>query len=117
MLTVFEDPDRIFRSLEAGATGYLLKKTPPGKLLEAIRDVHQGGSPMSNQIARRVIQAFQKPAPQANRAAVLTGREQEILQHLAQGLLYKEIAHALTFVSRSRACSWPLTGGWHARRR
>jgi DNA-binding NarL/FixJ family response regulator len=60
MLTVFEDADAIFRSLAAGATGYLLKQTPPAKLLEAIQDVHRGGSPMSGEIARKVVQSFQK---------------------------------------------------------
>jgi DNA-binding NarL/FixJ family response regulator len=95
MLTVFEDPERIFKSLEAGATGYLLKKTPPTKLLQAIQDVHQGGSPMSNQIARRVIQAFQKPVIQSEAGALLSAREQQVLDQLAQGLLYKEIAATL----------------------
>jgi DNA-binding NarL/FixJ family response regulator len=60
MLTVFEDHDRIFQSLSAGASGYLLKHTPPAKLLEAIVELHQGGSPMSTQIARRVVEAFRK---------------------------------------------------------
>jgi len=92
MLTVLEDHDRIFQSLAAGASGYLLKKTPPDKLLDAIRDVHAGGSPMSNQIARRVVQAFQKPLRTEAPLSNLSTREHEILDHLAQGLLYKEIA-------------------------
>jgi DNA-binding NarL/FixJ family response regulator len=95
MLTVFEDSDEIFRSLEAGATGYLLKKTPPAKLLEAILDLTGGGSPMSSEIARKVVQAFhpsQKPKfPDTN----LTAREEEVLTYLAKGYLYKEIADAL----------------------
>ena len=95
MLTVLEDHDRIFQSLAAGASGYLLKKTPPDKLLDALRDLHAGGSPMSNQIARRVVEAFQKPARVPEPAANLTEREFEILNHLAQGKLYKEIAETL----------------------
>ena len=95
MLTVLEDHDRIFQSLAAGASGYLLKKTPPVKLLDAIRDLHAGGSPMSNQIARRVVQAFHMPAPVAKPSENLSTREHEILGHLAQGLLYKEIADRL----------------------
>jgi DNA-binding NarL/FixJ family response regulator len=95
MLTVFEDHDRIFRSLSAGASGYLLKQTPPAKLLEAILELRQGGSPMSTQIARRVVEAFQKPAPSENRTAVLSPREKEIIALLAKGYLYKEIASQL----------------------
>jgi DNA-binding NarL/FixJ family response regulator len=63
MLTVFEDHDRIFQSLAAGASGYLLKQTPPGKLLDAIAELHRGGAPMSTQIARRVVDVFQQAAP------------------------------------------------------
>ncbi|HOW26431.1 MAG TPA: response regulator transcription factor [Bacteroidales bacterium] len=94
MLTVFEDSDAIFRSLSAGASGYLVKGTPPAKLLEAIQDVYQGGSPMSREIARKVIQSFQsqvQPVPENN----LTTREEEILACLIKGLLYKEIASNL----------------------
>lgn len=97
MLTVFEDPDRIFRSLAAGATGYLLKQTPPEQVLQAIRDIHHGGAPMSASIARRVVDAFREP-PQASPptpAVTLTPREQEILGLLARGYLYKEIADRL----------------------
>jgi DNA-binding NarL/FixJ family response regulator len=95
MLTVFDDHDKIFQSLAAGATGYLLKNTTPAKLIEAIQDLHQGGSPMSGQIARRVVKAFQAPQAKAAAEAALTKREQEILTHLSHGLLYKEIANAL----------------------
>ena len=63
MLTVFEDHDRIFQSLAAGASGYLLKQTPPAKLLESIAELHRGGSPMSTQIARRLVEVFQQPDP------------------------------------------------------
>jgi DNA-binding NarL/FixJ family response regulator len=92
MLTIFEDADAIFQSLSAGASGYLLKQTPPAKLLEAIQDVYQGGSPMSREIARKVIQSFQHI--EANRVSenALTKREEEILNCLVKGLLYKEIA-------------------------
>ena len=95
MLTVVEDHDRIFRSLAAGASGYLLKKTSPAKLLEAIREVHEGGSPMSSQIARRVVEEFQKPVAAEDPTQKLGKREMEVLQFLAQGLLYKEIAERL----------------------
>lgn len=95
MLTVFDNTDEIYKSLAAGATGYLLKKTPPAKLLEAISELVNGGSPMSGEIARKVVQTFMKPAlnhfPEAN----LTSREVEILSYLAKGYLYKEIAAAL----------------------
>jgi DNA-binding NarL/FixJ family response regulator len=95
MLTVLEDHERIFQSLAAGATGYIVKTTPPAKLLEAIQDLHQGGAPMSSQIARQVVSAFQKPAPSAPATANLSKREDEVLQLLAQGFLYKEIADKL----------------------
>jgi DNA-binding NarL/FixJ family response regulator len=95
MLTVFEDHDRIFQSLAAGATGYLVKKTPPAKLLEAIQELHDGGAPMSGQIARQVVAVFQHPNPTVDARAVLSEREQEIVHRLAQGLIYKEIADQL----------------------
>jgi DNA-binding NarL/FixJ family response regulator len=95
MLTIFEDADVIFQSLSAGASGYLLKQTPPAKLLEAIEDVYYGGSPMSREIARKVIQSFQHPAVTASSENNLTNREEEILTHLVRGLLYKEIAGKL----------------------
>jgi DNA-binding NarL/FixJ family response regulator len=95
MLTVFEDPERIFQSLAAGATGYLIKKTPPNRLLAAISDLHQGGSPVSNQIARRVLQAFRKNESGETSASMLSEREREILDCLGHGLLYKEIGTKL----------------------
>ena len=95
MLTVFENNEEIFRSLEAGATGYLLKKTPPARLLEAITDLHRGGSPMSSEIARKVVQAFNRTPGSRFPEADLTAREQEILSLLARGFLYKEIADKL----------------------
>jgi DNA-binding NarL/FixJ family response regulator len=98
MLTVFEDADAIFRSLSAGACGYLLKHTPPAKLLEAIQDVYRGGSPMSGEIARKVVQSFQQPEVKPDVSINLTKREEEILGFLARGFFYKEIAGTL-FIS------------------
>lgn len=98
MLTVFEDADAIFHSLSAGASGYLLKQTPPAKLLEAIQDVFRGGSPMSGEIARKVVQSFQHPLPDYAAANGLTKREEEILTCLMKGYFYKEIA-GLLFIS------------------
>ncbi len=98
MLTVFEDADAIFKSLSAGATGYLLKQTPPVKLLEAIQDVYKGGSPMSGEIARKVVQSFQHPVPASGTSNGLTKREEEILDYLMKGYFYKEIA-AVLFIS------------------
>lgn len=95
MLTVFEDAERIFQSLAAGAVGYIVKKTPAAKLLEAIVDAHQGGAPMSSQIARQVVEAFKKPAPNTEANANLAPRELQVLELLAQGHLYKEIADRL----------------------
>lgn len=98
MLTVYEDDDKIFMALEAGASGYILKKTSPGELLEAIRDLYDGGSPMSSQIARRVVAFFQKQAKPNPALEALTTREKEILDQLSKGYLYKEIASNL-FIS------------------
>ena len=95
MLTVFEDHDRIFQSLAAGASGYLLKQTPPPKLLEAIRELHRGGAPMSTQIARRVVEVFQQPSSSGEAMAGLSPREKEIIALLAKGYHYKEIAGQL----------------------
>lgn len=95
MFTVLEDHDRIFQSLKAGATGYLLKKTPPAKILEAIQDLHAGGAPMSGPIARQVVAAFQEPPANPTPHALLTHREDQIVRLLARGFLYKEIATQL----------------------
>jgi DNA-binding NarL/FixJ family response regulator len=95
MLTVYEDSDHIFQALQAGATGYLLKRTPRAELVAALRNVEAGGSPMTTNIARKVVKAFhQMTAPQPP-VAELSARENEVLQLLAQGFLYKEIAEAL----------------------
>ncbi len=91
MSTVYEDDENIFESLKSGATGYLLKKTSPDKILEAIKEVYNGGSPISAQIARKVIASFQKKDP-IDASADLTPKEKEILKALAKGLRYKEIA-------------------------
>ena len=95
MLTVYEDTDLIFNALAAGATGYLLKRTPTAEILAAIRDVHNGGSPMTSHIARKVVQSFRRNEAPARDDAALSPREQEVLSHLASGYLYKEIAAAL----------------------
>jgi DNA-binding NarL/FixJ family response regulator len=94
MSTVYEDDENIYESLKAGATGYLLKKTVPSRILEAITEVYEGGSPMSTQIARRVIASFQKE-DDIDTSELLTLREKEILKNLAEGLRYKEIAAKL----------------------
>jgi DNA-binding NarL/FixJ family response regulator len=92
MLTVYEDTQRIFRSLEAGATGYLLKRTSAKEILAAIAAVHRGESPMSGSIARKVVDSFQRHPFMESGDAKLGTREQEILDMLSKGFLYKEIA-------------------------
>jgi len=100
MCTVYEDDEKIFNALTAGANGYILKKTAPQKLLEAIKELYEGGAPMSSQIARKVVRALQNgqiaEATESNSTKKtlrnLSSRENEILQLLANGLLYKEIA-------------------------
>jgi DNA-binding NarL/FixJ family response regulator len=92
MLTVYEDSDSLFNSLKAGASGYLLKRTASQNLLEAIRDVHAGGSPMSPQLARRVVMFFNQPARDDSEMARLTAGEREFLDQLSKGYAYKEIA-------------------------
>lgn len=96
MLTSYDDSDAIFNSLSAGACGYLLKPIRTSELLEAVRDVHSGGAPMTGAIARKVVQAFARPtspAPPSNED--LSPREREILAFLSDGFLYKEIADRL----------------------
>ncbi|MDB4419079.1 response regulator transcription factor [Akkermansiaceae bacterium] len=97
MITVYEDSNRIFKALEAGATGYLLKQTPREQLLESLREVYDGGSPMSSGIARKVVQCFRKspPASKENELSQLSKREEEVLNLLAQGYLCKEISDTL----------------------
>lgn len=96
MLTVYEDSDSIFRALRAGASGYLLKRSEPEQLLEAIRDVLHGGSPMTSQIARKVVQAFRASSELAHLSTRLTDREAEVLDYLAGGYANKEIADKLS---------------------
>ena len=92
MLTVYEDSESLFNSLKAGASGYLLKRTASERLLDAIRDVHAGGSPMTPQLARRVVTFFNQPAKPDSTMAQLTPGEREFLDQLAKGYAYKEIA-------------------------
>ena len=91
MLTVYEDIDLIFKALRAGACGYLLKRCSHQEILEAIREILQGGAPMTSAIARKLVAAFQEPAPATDAASALTGRERDILNRLSQGLSNKEI--------------------------
>ena len=112
MCTVYEEDEKIFEALKAGANGYILKKTAPGKLLDALRELYEGGAPMSSQIARKVVNAFQVRTPAddttsdtgtttapAKTISILSNRENEILELLARGMLYKEIAARL-FISQ-----------------
>lgn len=98
MCTVYEDNENVFDSLCAGATGYLLKNSPPGMITDAIIDLYHGGSPMSSVIARKVINAFQPVPEQGTEMEKLTKREREMLDLLAKGYRYKEIADQL-FIS------------------
>lgn len=95
MLTVIEDPARVFAALSAGASGYLLKQTPPDDLVAAVIDLHQGGAPMSAPMARLVIQSFHQPPPRKMPESELAPREHEVLERLAQGWTYKEISDRL----------------------
>ncbi len=95
MLTVYEKPEAVFQALRAGASGYLVKRTAPKNLLAAIQDVLTGGSPMSSHIARRVVQYFNQLGPSADVTTNLSPREREILEMLANGDFYKEIAEKL----------------------
>ncbi len=95
MLTIEDDSQRVFRSLEAGATGYLVKSVPPTELLEAIREVQRGGSPMSSQIARLLVQYFRQPKSAQSVDDTLTQRETEILSLISKGYRSKEVAAEL----------------------
>ena len=95
MLTVYEDTESVFNALAAGASGYLLKQATLEELLEAIQQVRAGGSPMSSHIARKVVQSFRRPTPDEGDSAALSEREQQVLELLAKGYLYKEIADSL----------------------
>ena len=96
MLTVYEDTTSIFSALKAGACGYLLKRSSPAEILEALTAVQTGGAPMTSEIARKIVMTFQTPAPLAGDAATLSAREQEILKLLSKGMVSKEIADELS---------------------
>jgi DNA-binding NarL/FixJ family response regulator len=96
MLTVFDNTDAIFNSLAAGASGYLLKPISAAQLLSAVSDVYAGGAPMTSDIARKVVQTFKRPSPASGETENLTAREQEVIDFLAKGYLYKEIAEQLS---------------------
>src|SRR6478735_3303992 len=100
MCTVYEEDEKIFEALEAGASGYILKKTAPGKLLEAIKELYEGGAPMSSQIARKVVAAFQSKSL-SSPLDVLSRREKEILELIAKGMLYKEISQQLNIAQET----------------
>ncbi len=97
MFTVYENNDQVFEALKAGASGYLLKKTHPLQIIEAIKELQEGGSPMSSAIARKLVNVFvdQHTAKPSAEASVLSPREKEVLNLVAKGLLYKEIADEL----------------------
>jgi DNA-binding NarL/FixJ family response regulator len=99
MLTVYEDTDVIFNALKAGASGYLLKRSDPAKVLEALAELHRGGAPMTGEIARKVIESFHRAQATEHPADKLTAREEEILDHLARGYVTKEIADKLAISS------------------
>jgi len=108
MVTVYEDTERIFKALRAGACGYLLKCCTPEELVAAIREVRQGGAPMSREIARKVIASFQEPVAAAAEVEELSPREREILELLAGGHPNKEIAGRLSLTEST--VRWHL---WH----
>src|SRR6478609_9088077 len=96
MLTAYEDSEKIFKALLAGASGYLLKRTPQEEILQAIEDVHRGNSPMTGHIARKVVQYFNQRGVTENEIEKLSNREREVLDRLAEGIAYKEIADNLS---------------------
>lgn len=95
MLTVYENNEQVFEALKAGANGYLLKSASPSEIIASVKELHDGGSPMSTTIARKLVALFQEEHMQRDEAAVLTPREREVLQSLAKGMLYKEIGDQL----------------------
>ncbi|HSU52944.1 MAG TPA: response regulator transcription factor [Candidatus Dormibacteraeota bacterium] len=106
MITVYDDTERVFNALRAGASGYILKRSSPEQILQAIREVHAGGVPMSSEIARKVLGAFREP-PSPTEAQSLSRREQEVLEFLAHGCSNKEIAEKLSISTETVA--------WHLR--
>jgi len=101
MITVYRENDKIFEALRAGASGYLLKRATPEVILDAILDVHQGGSPMSSEVARKVVEAFQEPAVKNEEQSDLSSREREVLELLSKGLPDKFIADKLAISRRT----------------
>ena len=95
MLTVFEDSEKIFKALASGANGYLLKRSPPAKLLEAILEVFEGGSPMSAPIARKVVRSFHGVSPVKEPVGLLSPREKEVLDLLAKGYSYEQVSEQM----------------------
>ena len=98
MFTIYENSEQVYEALAAGASGYLLKKTPPEKILEALKELYEGGAPMSTHIARKVVSFFQKENKAAGEMTQLSNREKEVLALLSKGFLYKEISDQL-FIS------------------
>jgi len=96
MLTVYEETERIFNSLQAGACGYLLKRTAMEELFEAVRQVMDGGTPLTDHIARKIVHYFNQQGERASTLESLSPRELQVLEALARGLSYKEVAHSLT---------------------
>ncbi len=103
MCTIYEEDEKIFEALSAGASGYITKKTAPGQMIEAIKELHHGGAPMSRQIARKVVSAFSVKPSSASEETLerLSRREAEILEMLSKGLVYKEIADELSISSET----------------
>jgi DNA-binding NarL/FixJ family response regulator len=101
MVTIYEDSERIFRALKAGASGYLVKSSPPEQLLEAIRDAYKGGAPMSSHIARKVVQHFHLLGPSPTETENLSPRERQVLDLLAMGFIYKEIGSKLDIATET----------------
>jgi len=95
MCTAYDEDEKVFEALQAGAHGYILKSTPPARIIDAIGELINGGSPMSTDVARKVVMSFKKTSPVTNKETVLSDREIQVLEHLAKGLLYKEIAVGL----------------------
>ena len=96
MFTVYENDEKVFEALKAGASGYLVKNTAPAVIIEALKDLYNGGSPMSANIARKLVNAFYESEKKITPSAALSKRENEVLQLLSKGLLYKEIAEKLS---------------------